>query len=154
MPQAVTNYLAAEPVSLGAIAERIMTFGVTLLAWRWADREEPRDRLLFGITAMGFAVYGALLWMPLVASRTGYLLKAAEIALLGNLLPQKGWRKWALFGFCVALTGFMYLKNLGSYLEHAQYFDWVTVWNYPYVPLFRPRRQEDGNKAFCDHRLL
>ena len=32
----------------------------------------------------------------------------------------------------------MYLKNLASYLNHAQYFDWVTVWNYPYVPLFQP----------------
>lgn len=136
LPQAVTNYLAVEPVSLGAMGERVLTFGVILLAWYWTDREEPRNRLLFGITAGGFAVYGALLWMPLVASRTGFLLKVAEIALLGNLMPQKGWKRWALLGFCVALSGGMYLKNLGSYLRHAQYFDWVTVWNYPYVPLF------------------
>ena len=136
LPKAVTNYLTAEPVSLGAIAERVVTFGVILLAWRQGDREDPQNRLLFGVVAAGFAVYGGLLWMPLVASRTGYLLKAAEIALLGNLLPRKGWQKWTLFGFCAALSGGMYLKNLGSYLNHAQYFEWVTVWNYPYVPLF------------------
>lgn len=137
LPKAVTYYLTAEPVSLGAIAERVVTFGVILLAWHRADRSQPQNRLLFGVVAAGFAVYGGLLWMPLVASRTGYLLKAAEIALLGNLLPRKGWQKWAFFGFCAALAGFMYLKNLGSYLTHAQYFDWVTVWNYPYVPLFQ-----------------
>lgn len=136
LPQAVTNYLSAGQVSLGAIGERVVTFGVILLVWRQADRKEPKNRLLFGVAAAGFAVYGGLLWMPLVASRTGYLLKAAEIALLGNLLPRKGWQKWALFGFCAALTGGMYLKNLGSYLTHAQYYSWVTVWNYPYVPLF------------------
>ena len=137
LPQSVTYYLSLEPVSLGAIAERVVTFGVILLAWWKDDRKDPQNRLLFGVVAAGFAVYGGLLWAPLVASRTGYLLKVAEIALLGNLLPRKGWQKWALFGFCAALSGGMYLKNLASYLNHAQYFDWVTVWNYPYVPLFR-----------------
>lgn len=137
LPQAVTNYLTAEPVSLGAIGERVLTFGVIVLAWYGTDRDHPRNRLLFGVSAGGFALYGALLWMPLVASRTGFLLKAAEIGLLGNLMPRKGWKKWVLLGFCVALAGVMHLKNLGSYLSHAQYFDWVTVWNYPYVPLFR-----------------
>lgn len=138
LPEAVANYLSVEPVSPGAIAERVVTFGVILLAWYSGERKDPRNRLLLGVAGAGFAVYGALLWMPLVASRTGFLLKAAEIALLGNLFPRKGWQKWALFGFCAALSGGMYLKNLGSYLDHAQYFDWVTVWNYPYVPLFRP----------------
>ena len=138
LPESVANYLSVEPVSLGAIAERVVTFGVILLAWYSGDRKDPQNRLLFGVVAAGFGVYGALLWMPLVASRTGFLLKAAEISLLGNLLPRKGWQKWAFFGFCIALSGGMYLKNLGSYLDHARYFEWVTVWNYPYVPLFRP----------------
>ena len=138
LPGAVTNYLSAEPVSLGAIAERVVTFGMICLSWYRGDRKNVQNRLLFGVVAAGFAVYGGLLWMPLVASRTGYLLKAAEIALLGNLLHRKGWGKWFFWGFCLVLSGGMYLKNVSSYLTHAQYFPWVTVWNYPYVPLFRP----------------
>ena len=56
----------------------------------------------------------------------------------GRKLPLlRNWKKWGLLGFCVALTGIMYLKNLGSYLEHARYYEWVTVWNYPYVTVFR-----------------
>ena len=91
---------------------------------------------LLKISAAGFALYGALLWMPLVASRIGYFLKVVEICLFGNLMP-KGRKKWAVFGFCMALAAGMYVKNLGSYLQHAAYFDWVTVWNYPYVTVFR-----------------
>ena len=138
LPGAVANYLTSDGISLGAAAERIVTYGVILLA---LGRREPggeRERLLFGTVTLGFALYGGLLWMPLVASRTAFLLKAAEIALLGNLLPKKGLPRWALLGFCCLLAGFMHVKNLGSYLDHAAYFDWVTVWNYPYVTVFRP----------------
>lgn len=141
LPGAVANYLPSEGVSLGALGERLVTYGAILAAWWYRRREAPpdsRERLLFGVVTAGFALYGGLMWMPLVASRTAYLLKAAEIALLGNLLPKKGWPRWALFGFCAALAGLMHVKNIASFLDHAAYFEWVTVWNYPYVTVFRP----------------
>lgn len=143
LPGAVATYLSGGTVSLGAAAERILTFGVILLAWRNGTQRTQENRLLLGIAAGGFALYGALLWMPLVASRTGYLLKVVEIALVGNLIPRKGWRRWALAGFCAVLAGGMYLKNLGSYLDHAAYYSAVTVWNYPYVTVFRPEAIRD-----------
>lgn len=147
LPGAVANYLSEGTVSLGAIGERVATYGVILAAWFYrCRREDPpgeRERLLFATVTAGFALYGALLWMPLVASRTAFLLKTVEIALLGSLLPKNGWPRWAVFVFCAGLAGLMHVKNLGSYLDHAAYFDWVTVWNYPYVTVFRPERIRD-----------
>ena len=137
LPASVAYYLTGSGVSLGAAAERIVTFGALLVVWRLRGKnQEERNLRMLKIAAAGFALYGALLWMPLVASRIGYFLKVVEICLFGNLMP-KGRKKWAIFGFCMALAAGMYVKNLGSYLQQAAYFDWVTVWDYPYVTVLQ-----------------
>ena len=137
LPASVAYYLTDAGISLVAAAERIVTFGALLGLWYLCGKDqEARNLRLLKISAAGFALYGALLWMPLVASRTGYFLKVVEVCLFGNLMPKTS-RKWVIFGFCLVLSAGMYVKNLGSYLQHAAYFDWVTVWNYPYVTVFQ-----------------
>ena len=64
------------------------------------------------------------------------MLKAAEIAFLSSILPEQGRDRWLLLGFCGCLAAGMHVKNIGSYINHAAYFEWVNVINYPYVPVF------------------
>ena len=136
LPGRVMGYFSNRSISVATL-ERVVTYAVVVIAY-WLHRRKKLEQpsyvdFLMRIVTLGMIVYGGLLWMPLVASRLAILLKIVEIALLCSLLTtDKIWRS-LLTLFCVALASFMYVKNLASYIDQGNYYDHITVLNYPYA---------------------
>lgn len=140
LPEYVANYFSGAQLSLVASAERIVTYCITVyIYWHYkkikGEAESVMDYLMCIVSA-SVAVYGLLCASPLVSSRTAYLLKAAEIAILVCSAFKCNWRKTAVVLFCLALSGVMTVKNIDSYVELAEYHRHVNTFNYPYVSVF------------------
>lgn len=133
-------YLGESDVSFFALVERIATFAVvTVCYYLYLDGTEPEsdDPLLviYRIYAAGILLYGMLMWSPLISSRTVYVLKIVEVVLFGACIGKCKRLGPVVLLYCVLLSSFMYVKNVDSYLEQADYQN-ASIISYPYVSVF------------------
>lgn len=140
LPYKVAIYFAETQLSLIAVAERAVTYAVTVFVyWHYKKNNKEKETitdLIMCIVSAGVAIYGLLCASPLVSSRVAYLFKVAELAILSSAAVQCGWRRIMIALFCIALAGAMTVKNVDSYVTLSEYYGHVNTLNYPYVSIF------------------
>lgn len=141
LPETIVFYFENSETGISAIAalERLASYGVAVVVYLYYKKHEEADQrldYLMGITTLGMIVYGGFLWLPLMASRMGFMLKIAEMAILCLALPKSKWIRAGLVLYCCLLCSALYVKNISSYIWQGPYFDSVNVWNFPYVSVF------------------
>ena len=138
------DYLVESKVSIFALLERILTFGiVTFCYYTYQQAEEPDKTsalfTVYKVYAFGIFLYGLLMWSPLISSRTGYLLKVVELILICGCLDKCKKAKTVILLYFMLLSSVLYVKNINSYLDQGDYEN-TTVLDFPYVTVFN---QED-----------
>ena len=73
--------------------------------------------------------------LPLVSSRINILFKVIEIVLVTRVSDTNR-QKIILIATFIAISIFMTLKNINSYIEQGQYNDSIGIFNFPYVTIF------------------
>lgn len=139
LPGSVAAYYSKKGLSLFAMAERLVSYAITLyMFWICGRQGANSDRMmrLMQIVTLGMVVYGGFVWLPLVASRLGVLFKMVEIAIWSSLLLNRDLLGKLKVAFCICLVLVMYTKNIASHIREGQYNDHVNVINFPYVSVF------------------
>lgn len=136
-----SKYLMETEISLVAVMERLVTFAVvTFCYYLYREGMEPEaaDPLhtIYKIYALGVCLYGVLMWSALISSRAVYILKVVEILMICVCVIKCKKSATLVLSYCLLLSGVLYVKNVGSYLDQADYLDHVNVYNYPYVTIF------------------
>lgn len=134
------SYAGESEISVVALAERLATYVlVTYMYYLYCDGLEPDHNdpycKLFKIYSIGILIYGALMWSPLISSRTIFALKALEIPLITTCIVKcrKG-RSIALV-YCALLCTVLYVKNISSSISQSEYLD-TSVIRYPYYSIW------------------
>jgi len=140
LPSSVVAYYNKKGLSLFAMAERILSYAVTVYTF-WmcgGGKGETKRRMtrLLQIVTLGMIVYGGFVWLPLVASRLAVVFKMVEIAIWSSLLLKRDLLGKLKAAFCICLVLLMYTKNISSHIREGQYKDHVNVFNFPYVSVF------------------
>jgi len=133
-------YYKDKTFSMIAVAERLLTYGLIAVFYLHTERENATVRMLMNIYIVGITIYLVTFNMSLISSRTCILFKCVEIILIPMLCRETPLAKKLLVSYVLALSIVMTWKNIGSYLEQAPYKNSVTVWNYPYITVFRKER--------------
>lgn len=133
-------YLGESDLSVVALLERIGTFLVVAFCYYvYLEGQEPDQAdgfcKLFKIYALGMFLYNLLMWSPLISSRLCYLFKLVEIILICGCIVRCKKSQTIVLVYCVALCSVVYLKNINSYIQQANYQN-ASVVNYPYVSVF------------------
>lgn len=134
-------YLTGTDISVIAVLERLITFGVvTFCYYIYREGLEPdaADPLhtIYKIYALGACLYGVLMWSALISSRAVYILKVMEILMICVCVVKCKKSATLVLSYCLLLSGVLYVKNVDSYLEQGQYQEHVNLYNYPYVTIF------------------
>lgn len=130
-------------VSYIGFAERLLTFFLIKVCYdkykKNITAEDEKLELLYYIYVLGTLGYCLTFSSPVIASRLFYMFKLIEIVLCTvmsynskKLFPEASW----LFVYIVALSGVMLVKNIDNYISQGDYYDSVSVWNYPYHNVF------------------
>ena len=142
--------------NIAAVAERLLTYFVIRFFYnRYKIVITSKNRFLtsiFYIYSMSMTLYGLFFSMPTVSSRICYFFKVVEIIIIIVMLScskEEFPDVSTLFFYIAALSMVMIIKNIDSYLTQGIYYDYVTVWNYPYNNIF-----EKGNYRFSIYQNL
>lgn len=116
-----------------------------------------KEDILYRMYLIGFLISIILMFSDLLSQRLTMPIKAIEISLfplLLNMVSSSGEEKAKgvsyllirgnreknsipIFYFIVvAIVCVETIKNLNSYLIQGRYYDWVTIWSYPYSNIF------------------
>ena len=118
---------------------------ILVFAYLTRKKENTPEHLLYllRILCFGMMLYGAFLWLPLVASRFCYMFKCVEIAVISCLFTRKSALRRLFAVYCAMLAMVMYVKNINANLSDGFYYENVSVINYPYVSIFNSERIKD-----------
>jgi len=130
-----------------ALIERLLTYGLITVFYLHMEKETATVRMLMNIYIVGITVYLVTFNMSLISSRTCILFKCVEIVLIPMLYRETQLAKTMLVSYVLALSLVMTWKNIDSYLEQAPYKSSVTVWNYPYITIFRKEKVFEYQKT-------
>lgn len=129
-------------VSYIAVFERIISYIVIRICYKkykQVDRGNKNLDLFVYIYSIGILFYGAFFSMPLLSSRMGYFFKGMELVICTILISGDKYKYpeySTMFFYITALSMVMLVKNIDSYLSQGNYYDYITVWNYPYNNIF------------------
>lgn len=148
-------YLGGSDVSLVALCERIATFAVVCFCYYvYLQGNEPsqNDKLfiVFKVYAIGVFLYNILMWSALISSRTVYFFKVVEVVLLCACIGKTKRSRALVLAYCIVLSLVMYVKNLDSYLEQANYHN-ASVADFPYVSIFNREDILDYRSDIIDY---
>lgn len=150
LPNKILYYFRNSSVSFATV-ERIVMYAVmmtlyTLYSRNCVSKGVGEDKILvlfMRIYTLSVMLYCLLMWMPIVASREGYMFKVVEISLLSMFAVKQTKFKKLVPLFVMALSLVIYVKNVDSYINQGRYYDSVNVINYPYVSLLDKERIHD-----------
>lgn len=132
----VTSY-GNDTYSLISILERIISFIVVIyLGNKKYKSDKDKFTYLMRIYIYGIMLYGLLWSSSLVSSRICIPFKCAEIAIFSNLTNKEQKIRMLILIFCFLITTIMVIKNMQSYIVQGDYYNFVNVFNYPYVSIF------------------
>lgn len=129
-------------ISYIAAVERILTYIVIQILYdkyKTACGENTFLETIMFIYSISTIFYGIFFSMPNISSRICYFFKATELSICTTLMSgdkEKYPEYSTIFFYIAALSMVMLIKNIDSYLVQGQYFDYITVWNYPYNNVF------------------
>lgn len=134
------TYLEENNISLIALLERSCTYIlVTYMMYIYVDGIEPdqNDKIfkIYKIYSLSVILYGLLMWSPLISSRTVYILKTVELALISLCIVKCKKARVIVLIYSILLSSMFYVKNISSYIAQGSYVD-TSVRNYPYVSIF------------------
>lgn len=141
------NYYSYSTPSVLAIGERCISTAVIIFAfWEYLStksEKRPENKavsLLLQIYLLSTLIYLFFWWNALISSRFCVYFKAVEIALFALAIKSGGKRALAVVCYCLALCVVLYYKNIGSYISQGNYYDFVNVFNYPWISIFNKER--------------
>lgn len=141
------NYYSYSTPNVLAIGERCSSTLVMALAfWKYlAVKPEKRPEnkiisMLLQIYLLGTLIYLFFWWNALISSRFCIYFKAVEIALFVLAIKSGGKRALAVAVYCLVLCAVLYYKNIDSYILQGNYYDFVNVFNYPWISIFNRER--------------
>lgn len=140
----VGYYFRNETYSIPALFERVIWFVVIVpfgykIGFSLKKNEDSRGKLLLQLLDLyvcGFSLYCLFVGSSNAATRFSFPFEMLELLLVPivfTLVPQ--WKN-AVTALVVCLAVVFVAKNLDSYLEQRNYYDYVNWWNYPYVSVF------------------
>lgn len=147
-------------ISYLAIVLRVVLYLFALLLHNKIKRYkvDSFEQMLFNIYTLGFILYLCLAVYATLSQRITMPFKAVEIILfplqisiLCSLIENKhkiqtvyfllarGKRIiWCVL-FLVIVCDIEFVKNIFSYIEQGNYYEWVTPLNYPYISVFEDK---------------
>ncbi len=132
----------AVEISYIAALERILTYVVIQILYNKyktvCGENKFLDTVMF-IYSISTIFYGIFFSMPTVSSRICYFFKTMELSICATIMAagKKDFPEYStMFFYIAALSMVMLLKNIDSYLYQGNYYDNITVWNYPYNNIF------------------
>lgn len=129
---------AASP-SLMALANRALFMAIVFfLTWRQKDDMAPREKLLFNLYCVGFALYIVLMSSDELASRVNIYFRIIDFCLIPLLMyKNRDLVKKAVVGMPVMLMllSFLYVKDITAIMGFAQYYNSNPL-QYPYITVF------------------
>lgn len=168
----VEQFLLEGTVSVFAVGERLLTFGVLTFLYFWCRKkygqEDAQTELLLKAYMCGTCFYMLLCGSSYYASRYAVIFKVLECAVVLALVRRREVRDFVIHGaalFFFALTLVMGYKNLNAMISEGGYAgQGIRVWNFPYVSVFnqdeikeyRPYEQlleEKYNDNIADQQL-
>lgn len=140
IPQ-VNEYTSAE-VSVIALLERVLMLAVLLLLYFYRKKymADTWFVYLIKIYTVGIGVYLFFLAFPLLSARFMALFKVLEIAIIPTLLAGRSKYREFVIAFLLLITATITYKNLDSYVEQGDYYEYVKPYNYPYITIFDEKR--------------
>lgn len=147
-------------ISYLAVILRIVLYLLVLLLHTKINKykSNPLEKMLFNIYTLGFIIYISLSVYATLSQRLTMPFKAIEVLLLplqisilfslmeGNnkvstifLILAKGKRLLWFVLFLVIVCDIEFIKNLFSYIEQGNYYEWVNPLNYPYISVFEEK---------------
>lgn len=132
-------YTQNSEISWLALMNRTLFMGIIfVLAWRAKDRLISREKLLFNLYVIGYAVYLLFMRFELIASRTNVNFRVVEICLLPLLLSKNRdlvRKTLVALPVMLALLSFLYVKDISAMMGFAQYYSSNPL-HYPYITVF------------------
>lgn len=134
-------------ISYLAILLRIIFFYIVDKMYK-ATRDDTNDEkqvedVLYYIYAVGFVMYLMFAFSGTLSQRMTMPMKGVEIILI-PMLAFKSFQCQENCLFSIPLLMLIvilaldveFIKNINSYIEQGNYYDWINVFNYPYVSVF------------------
>ena len=141
------NYYSYSTPSVLAIGERCISTLIIMFAfWKYLSpnpEKRPENKsisLLLQVYLLSTLIYLFFWWNALISSRFCVYFKAVEIVLFALAIKSGGKRALAVACYCLALCVVLYYKNIGSYISQGGYYDFVNVFNYPWISIFNKER--------------
>lgn len=148
----VKQFLLEGEISLFAVAERLLTFGIIFWLYQRIRKEKGQvsttSELLLKAYTCGTSIYLLMFGSSYYASRYAVIFKILECAVVVLLFleDKKAARPVAVFFF--ALTFLMGCKNLEAMAKQGNYAEGTAhFWNCPYFSVFN---QEKANQHLFD----
>lgn len=152
----VKNFLLENEVSIFAVGERLVSFGVLFLLYVWMKKKNisisKTTELLCKVYMCGVCFYMLMFGNAYYASRYAVIFKIVECAVLAAFVKEKAVIQKAAFGFFFLLTMVMGYKNMNAMIYEGGYANMgLTVWNFPYVSVLN----QDEIREYRDYdRIL
>lgn len=132
-------YEEASGISLMALGNRTLFMGIAfVLAWRAKDQLSSREKLLFNLYCIGYAIYLIFMRYDLIASRTNVCFRMVDVALLPLLFYRNRdlvKRTFVALPVMLMLLGFLYVKDITAMMGYANYYSRNPI-QYPYITIF------------------
>ncbi len=126
-------------INILALLRRVVSGVLIIYLYRNIHHSENTSKeikQLYKIYLSGFMLYIILVGNPLLASRLTFYLESAEIILIPAAITKETKQKLAMCLFCIFMSSLMYYKNIDSYIQQGKYYDFINVFNYPYINIF------------------
>lgn len=147
------SYYSYSTPNVLAIGERCVSTLVMIFAfWEYLSldpKKRPENKIitsLLQIYLLGTLIYLFFWWNALISSRFCIYFKAVEIVLFALAVKSGGKRALAVAGYCLTLCAVLYYKNILSYIDQGKYYEFVNVFNYPWISIFNKGKIMD----YCD----
>lgn len=155
----VKQFLLEGDISLFAVGERIISFGVILGLYYWRKKKEGNisrtTELLMKAYMCGTCFYLLMFGSSYYASRYAVIFKILECAVVVSMAAGRSKPAKGAAAFFFALTLLMGCKNLEAMVRQCGYSDaGIRFWNCPYMTVFNQNAvnqypfdsvDEDGN---------
>lgn len=136
----VKNFLLEGEISIFAVGERLVTFGIIFLLYLWLKRKKisisQNTEMLLKAYMCGVCFYMLMAGNAYYASRYAVIFKIVECAVLTALIKERELVQKAALGFFFVLTLVMGYKNLNAMIYEGGYADQgLHVWSFPYISI-------------------
>lgn len=132
-------YTENNQVSLLALGNRTLFMAIVfVLAWKSRGQLTNREKFLFNLYCVGYALYVLFMPFDLIASRINVYFRVVDICLLPLLFYKNRElikRTYVGLPVLLMLVSFLYVKDISAIMDFAQYYNSNPL-QYPYITIF------------------